>query len=96
MLAVRISPEAPVPVLRVSQTYCRPGGSANVPRSIAMLGIWVRLLTFVADDSESRALQRMLEQAGVTCRFRRAAGSRTIVKMRARPSPDCQCPDTLT
>lgn len=61
-----------------------------------MLGIRARLLAFVADDSESRALQRMLEQAGATLRVRGGAGSRTIVKMRARPSPECQCPDTLT
>lgn len=79
----RISPEAPVPVLRVSQTYDRPGGSANVALNIAMLGMRVTLLAFVGDDPEGDALQSMLEQAGVTCRFRRAAGSRTIVKVRA-------------
>ena len=79
----RISPEAPVPVLSVAQTYDRPGGSANVALNIAMLGLRVTLLAFVGDDPESYALQAMLEQAGVTCRFRRAPGSRTIVKMRA-------------
>ncbi|MEZ0497391.1 bifunctional D-glycero-beta-D-manno-heptose-7-phosphate kinase/D-glycero-beta-D-manno-heptose 1-phosphate adenylyltransferase HldE [Sphingomonas sp. IW22] len=79
----RISPEAPVPVLRVSQTYDRPGGSANVALNIAMLGMRVTLLANVGDDPESHALQSMLEQAGVTCRFRRAPASRTIVKIRA-------------
>lgn len=79
----RISPEAPVPVLSVTETYDRPGGSANVALNIAMLGLRVTLLAFAGDDPESDALQRMLEQAGVTCHFRRAAGSRTIVKLRA-------------
>lgn len=79
----RISPEAPVPVLCVSQTYDRPGGSANVALNIAMLGMRVTLLAFIGDDLEGSVLQTMLEEAGVVCRFRRAAGSRTIVKVRA-------------
>lgn len=79
----RISPEAPVPVLRVSHTYDRPGGSANVAMNIAMLGMPVTLIAFVGDDAEGVALQSMLEEAGVECRFRRAPGSRTILKIRA-------------
>lgn len=79
----RLSPEAPVPVLRVSRTYDRPGGSANVAMNIAMLGMRVILLACVGDDAEGTALQTMLETAGVVCHFRRAPGSRTIVKMRA-------------
>lgn len=79
----RISPEAPVPILRVSQTYDRPGGSANVAMNIAMLGMPVVLLACVGEDAEGYALQTLLEAAGVICHFRRAPQSRTIVKMRA-------------
>lgn len=63
---IRVRAEAPAPMLRISQTRCRADGSANVPQNIAMRGIRVRLPAFVAVDSESRALKRMLEQADMT------------------------------
>ena len=42
----RISPEAPVPVLKVERIEERPGGAANVARNIAALGAQATLLTF--------------------------------------------------
>jgi len=82
-LTSRISPEAPVPVLRVTDSYDRPGGCANVALNIATLGPKVTLLTFVGDDVDGRLLQHALEEAGVACQFQRSATARTIVKMRA-------------
>ena len=61
----RISPEAPVPVLRVSQRYERPGGAANVAMNLAGLGCETFLCGFWGHDNEGAELARLLEAAKV-------------------------------
>src|ERR1700722_6985893 len=61
----RISPEAPVPVLRHAQRYERPGGAANVAMNLAGLGCQTLLAGFWGDDTERRGLGRFLGRATV-------------------------------
>ncbi len=61
----RISPEAPVPVLRVTGEEGRLGGAANVAANIAALGARVRLYGVVGADDDGRALRTAARRAGV-------------------------------
>jgi rfaE bifunctional protein kinase chain/domain len=61
----RISPEAPVPVVRVNREEERLGGAANVALNAKTLGAQVTLLTVVGQDEPARKLQQLLEQQGV-------------------------------
>jgi len=61
----RISPEAPVPVLRHAQRYERPGGAANVAMNLAGLGCQTLLAGFWGNDTEQRELAAFLDKAGV-------------------------------
>ncbi|MGI4826838.1 MAG: bifunctional heptose 7-phosphate kinase/heptose 1-phosphate adenyltransferase, partial [Janthinobacterium lividum] len=57
----RISPEAPVPVLRHAHRYARPGGAANVAMNLAGLGCHALLAGFWGDDAERRELEELLK-----------------------------------
>jgi D-beta-D-heptose 7-phosphate kinase/D-beta-D-heptose 1-phosphate adenosyltransferase len=61
----RISPEAPVPVIRHAQRYERAGGAANVAMNLAGLGCQAFLAGFWGSDSEQAELAAILERAGV-------------------------------
>jgi D-beta-D-heptose 7-phosphate kinase/D-beta-D-heptose 1-phosphate adenosyltransferase len=61
----RISPEAPVPVLRHAQRYERAGGAANVAMNLAGLGCHALLAGFWGDDSERRELAAFLDASNV-------------------------------
>src|ERR1700712_1927699 len=61
----RISPEAPVPVIRHAQRYERPGGAANVAMNLAGLGCKAFLAGFWGEDGEKAELQALLDKAGV-------------------------------
>jgi D-beta-D-heptose 7-phosphate kinase/D-beta-D-heptose 1-phosphate adenosyltransferase len=61
----RISPEAPVPVLRHANDRDVAGGAANVAANIARLGAAARLITPVGEDEEAKRLALLLERAGV-------------------------------
>jgi rfaE bifunctional protein kinase chain/domain len=80
--AERISPEAPVPVVRVVRTEERPGGAANVARNVAALGAQVTLLSVTGADEPGAALERLLAGEGVRALFHRDAGLSTTVKLR--------------
>ena len=56
----RISPEAPVPVVKIDRSEERPGGAANVARNIAALGARVTLLSVVGRDQAGRTLESLL------------------------------------
>lgn len=78
----RISPEAPVPVVRVVGEEERLGGAANVALNVKTLGGQVTLLSAVGDDEPARRLQLLLESRGVRARLGRDPAMQTIVKLR--------------
>ena len=78
----RISPEAPVPVVRVDEAEDRPGGAANVALNIASLGAHAALAGLVGDDDNADRLASRLEDAGVSTHFERSPGIPTITKLR--------------
>ena len=78
----RISPEAPVPVARITRTEERPGGAANVARNAAAIGARVDLLAVVGADEAGDALARLLDAEGVSTQLTRDATVNTTVKLR--------------
>ena len=78
----RISPEAPVPVVRVTRTEERIGGAANVANNIVALGAKASLLSVVGDDEASHQLQTLVAQTGITPYFGRDPKLKTTVKLR--------------
>ncbi|HEX5046919.1 MAG TPA: bifunctional D-glycero-beta-D-manno-heptose-7-phosphate kinase/D-glycero-beta-D-manno-heptose 1-phosphate adenylyltransferase HldE [Gammaproteobacteria bacterium] len=78
----RISPEAPVPVVRTRSAEQRAGGAANVALNCAALGAHAMLAAVVGDDERGTALTRLLEQRGVSCDLVRSAAVPTIHKLR--------------
>ena len=78
----RISPEAPVPVVRVTRTEERVGGAANVASNIVALGSQASLLTVVGDDEASHQLEALVANSGITPYFGRDARLKTTVKLR--------------
>ena len=80
--ASRISPEAPVPVVKVKSVEDRIGGAGNVALNIAKLGGKVILLGVVGDDAESEILKQLLEDEGVVCDFVVEKSLRSICKLR--------------
>ncbi len=78
----RISPEAPVPVVRIARSEERPGGAANVARNVAALGARATLLSATGDDEPADTLLRMLAADGVSTSFLRDGALTTTVKLR--------------
>src|SRR5574340_649066 len=78
----RISPEAPVPVVKIERTEERPGGAANVARNAAALGARVSLLSVVGADEAGGALVRLMEQEGIEASLYRDAELATTIKLR--------------
>lgn len=78
----RISPEAPVPVVKVARCEERPGGAANVARNVAALGARVALLSVVGDDEAGHSLQHLLASNGIDVSLQRDAAVNTTVKLR--------------
>ncbi len=78
----RISPEAPVPVLRAARQSQQPGGAANVAMNLAGLGAHVTLLGFGGGDDDQRALETRLQAAGVTVSIVACPGVPTTSKLR--------------
>lgn len=78
----RISPEAPVPVVKVEEIIDRPGGAGNVALNIAALGAAARLRGYTGEDEMADSLQDMLQGAGVQCLFERDSERPTITKLR--------------
>jgi rfaE bifunctional protein kinase chain/domain len=80
----RISPEAPVPVLKVERVEERPGGAANVARNIAALGAQATLLSVVGADEAGACLEKLLNQhVNLTALLHRDDTISTIIKLRA-------------
>jgi rfaE bifunctional protein kinase chain/domain len=78
----RISPEAPVPVVKIDRVEERPGGAANVARNAAALGAEVSLLSVVGRDEAGTALRRLLRRERITTQLHTDTGVQTTVKLR--------------
>jgi rfaE bifunctional protein kinase chain/domain len=78
----RISPEAPVPVVKVQRSEERPGGAANVARNIAALGAHVTLLSVVGADEAGRSLAKLLADSTIEASLLEDAQLNTTVKLR--------------
>ncbi|MEO7031622.1 MAG: D-glycero-beta-D-manno-heptose-7-phosphate kinase [Herbaspirillum sp.] len=78
----RISPEAPVPVVRVEKREERLGGAANVARNIAALGVRTSLLGIVGADEAGDVIESLLTDAAIACFLQRDALISTIIKLR--------------
>lgn len=78
----RISPEAPVPVVKIARSEERPGGAANVARNATALGAQSLLLSVTGADEAGDALERLLALDSVQTSFHRDPSIATTVKLR--------------
>jgi len=78
----RISPEAPVPVVKITRSEERPGGAANVARNAAALGAATTLLSVTGADEAGATLERLLAAEKVRTSFHRDPALPTTVKLR--------------
>ncbi len=93
----RISPEAPVPVVRATLRDEKPGGAANVAMNLARLGACVTLVGFAGGDREQEALEALLAQEGIepslaavpqmptTTKLRILSGSQQMMRLDMEP-----------
>jgi D-beta-D-heptose 7-phosphate kinase/D-beta-D-heptose 1-phosphate adenosyltransferase len=78
----RISPEAPVPVVRTRSAEQRAGGAANVALNTAALGAQTVLAGIVGEDDRGKLLEKLLVQRGVRCELVRSPTLPTVHKLR--------------
>jgi D-beta-D-heptose 7-phosphate kinase/D-beta-D-heptose 1-phosphate adenosyltransferase len=78
----RISPEAPVPVVRATHQSHQPGGAANVAMNLCRLGAQAEVIGFTGADEDERLLAEGLRANSITPRFVVSSGFPTITKQR--------------
>ncbi len=78
----RISPEAPVPVVKINNIEDSPGGAANVALNIAALGAACNLTGVIGNDAAGQSLAQALAAAGIECDFYLSDNNPTITKLR--------------
>jgi len=78
----RISPEAPVPVVRATHQSHQPGGAANVAMNIAKLGAQVEVIGFAGGDEDEKLLTACLRESGIIPGFVKCDGFPTTTKTR--------------
>jgi rfaE bifunctional protein kinase chain/domain len=78
----RISPDAPVPIVKVERVEERPGGAGNVARNAASLGAQVSLLSVIGDDEAGGRLQELIQKEGIHANLHRDGLHATTVKLR--------------
>jgi rfaE bifunctional protein kinase chain/domain len=78
----RISPEAPVPVVRVHREEERLGGAANVAMNVKVLGAACTLVTVLGEDAAGTRLRELLTEQGVDTVIGNDPQLRTVVKLR--------------
>ncbi|MCR9191744.1 MAG: bifunctional D-glycero-beta-D-manno-heptose-7-phosphate kinase/D-glycero-beta-D-manno-heptose 1-phosphate adenylyltransferase HldE [Gammaproteobacteria bacterium] len=78
----RVSPEAPVLVVKIQKDDYRAGGAANVAINIAALGAKVHLVGIVGNDTAARKLENSLIDGGVRCHLKTIDAISTITKLR--------------
>lgn len=79
---LRISPEAPVPIVKIEETTHRPGGAGNVALNITALGAKTILLGITGNDEASHILNQQLTTASVTHDLCKLDAISTIIKLR--------------
>jgi len=80
---VRISPEAPIPIVKIKgEPKLVPGGAANTASNISSLGAKVLLFGVVGDDGNAQSLGRALKEAGIENHLVKDADRPTITKTR--------------
>ena len=75
----RISPEAPVPVVKVTREEERIGAAANVAYNISTLGGQASFLGVVGDDEPGHRLEKLLKETGIRTHLKRDPGLHTTV-----------------
>ena len=80
--ATRISPEAPVPVVRVVRSEDRLGGAANVALNVSALGVKAGLLSVIGDDEAGKTIEQILHDRQITPHLHRDESLETTVKLR--------------
>jgi rfaE bifunctional protein kinase chain/domain len=78
----RISPEAPVPIVKIERSEERPGGAANVARNAAARGAKVSLLALVGNDEPGVSLKRLMQEGGIDASLHIDEAITTTVKLR--------------
>jgi D-glycero-beta-D-manno-heptose-7-phosphate kinase len=78
----RISPEAPVPVVKVGRMEDRPGGAANVARNVAALGAPTTLLSVIGSDEPGNSLSQLMTESSVDASLHIDPAISTTVKLR--------------
>jgi D-glycero-beta-D-manno-heptose-7-phosphate kinase len=78
----RISPEAPVPVVKVTREEERIGAAANVAYNVLTLGAQASFLGVVGDDEPGHRLEKLLRETGIAVHLKRDPGLKTTVKLR--------------
>ena len=78
----RISPEAPVPVVRVTRSEERLGGAANVAFNAATLGVRVALVGVVGEDEPGRRIEALARERGIELRVAHDPQLATTIKLR--------------
>jgi len=78
----RISPEAPVPIVRIEKREARLGGAANVARNAAALGAHAGLLGIVGADEAGAEVESLLQGGGIHSYLKRDEAISTIIKLR--------------
>lgn len=78
----RISPEAPVPVVKTSWVDKCAGGAANVAINLSTLGVTTHLIGMTGNGHNSRFLEEILDECGVRHHLLKSRDNKTIVKSR--------------
>ena len=78
----RVSPEAPVPVVKVNNREDRPGGAGNVALNITSLGAYASLVGLVGNDEAADSLAASLEASEVDNKLVSVESHPTITKLR--------------
>lgn len=78
----RISPEAPVPVVRIGHEELRMGGAGNVALNLARLGVKTTLVGVIGDDEAGDIVRRLCTEAGIDAQLVPSAECPTIAKLR--------------
>lgn len=78
----RVSPEAPVPILSVTETQMRAGGAANVAHNLRALGVQTHSLSVIGDDQAGRDISGLIESYGAQLSTVKDPTIKTIEKLR--------------